>query len=59
MGEMADYELDDVMDEEEARFDYRIGNMSLQEALDRGIVNEQGGEDKNENRKNRSFMYNR
>ena len=45
MGEFADYELDEVMDEEDARMDYRRGDMTLEEALDRGIINEQGGED--------------
>ena len=44
MGEMADIELDAVMDEEDRRADYRRGKVTLQEALDEGIINEQGGE---------------
>lgn len=45
MGEMADDFLDDVMDEEDARLDWQRGDMDIDEALDRGIVNDQGGED--------------
>jgi len=45
MGDMADYALEEVMDEEDARTDYRLGYMSLEDALYRGILNEFGGED--------------
>lgn len=42
MGEMADYSLEEVDDEEEARLDWLLGSMSFEEALDRGIIDEQG-----------------
>ena len=45
MGEMADFELDDIMDEEDARTDYRRGEMSKDDAYERGIINEFGGEE--------------
>ena len=44
MGEMADFELENVMDEWEAFLDYRAGLMTDQEAYERGIINELGGE---------------
>lgn len=42
MGDMADFALDQVMDEEEDRFAYRMGEMSDGEAYDRGIIDELG-----------------
>ena len=45
MGEFADYTLDEVMDEEDWRTDYRRGEITIEEALDKGIINEQGGEE--------------
>jgi len=44
MGEMADFELDEVLDEEDAREDYRSGVMSKDEAFARGIIDELGYE---------------
>jgi hypothetical protein len=44
MGEMADMALSDVMDEEDARTDYRLGFMGVHEAYDRGIIDERGYE---------------
>ena len=45
MGEMADFALEEMLDDWEARTEYRIGYMDLVEALDRGVVNEFGEED--------------
>ena len=45
MGEMADFALEQVEFEEEARLDFRIGRMSHIEAFDRGIIDERGYED--------------
>ena len=45
MGEFADYAVDEAMDEDDWRADYQRGDMSIDEALDKGIINEQGGED--------------
>lgn len=44
MGEMADYALEGVMDDEDARLNFRIGKMSHIEAYDRGIIDELGRE---------------
>lgn len=44
MGEMADMALSDVMDEEDARTDYRLGFMGKHAAYDRGIIDELGYE---------------
>jgi len=44
MGEMADMALDEVMDMEEMRFEYRSGRMSASEAYDAGIIDEHGAE---------------
>ena len=43
MGDMADMELDAVLDEEDARLDFLTGHMSDLEAFDRGILNPLGG----------------
>jgi hypothetical protein len=40
----ADMFLDFVMDEEEARLDYHRGDMTDQEAYDRGLIDELGYE---------------
>ena len=45
MGDMADDFLDDVMDMEDARLDYRTGLMSDEEAYERGIIDELGFEE--------------
>lgn len=42
MGEMADDFLDEVMDYEEDRLDYIHGNLSDEEAYERGIIDELG-----------------
>jgi hypothetical protein len=44
MGEMADYTLEEVEDNEEARLDYHLGIIDDQEAYDRGIIDELGYE---------------
>ena len=44
MGDMADFALDEVFDEEEAREDFRQGKMDQVEAFERGIIDEQGYE---------------
>lgn len=44
MGEMADLALDMVMDFEEERFEFHCGNLSQDEAYERGIIDEQGFE---------------
>lgn len=44
MGDMADYFLEQVWDEEDARLDYRMGHMSTEEAFERGIIDEFGAE---------------
>ncbi len=44
MGEMADFELDRLMGEEELRFDFRHGVMDLSDACDLGIIDENGYE---------------
>lgn len=44
MGEMADMTLDEVMDMEEMRFEYRSGRMNPSEAYDAGIIDEHGAE---------------
>lgn len=43
-GDMADFALDQVMDMEELRLDYRLGHMSDIEAYDNGIIDELGYE---------------
>ena len=45
MGEFADYALDEVMDMEDWRTDYRRGEMSMDEAMDKGIIDEATGEE--------------
>lgn len=42
MGEAADDFLDSVMDFEDACLDYLMGDMDVEEAMDRGIVDENG-----------------
>lgn len=42
MGEMADWILDQLMDDEDDRFLYRMGGMSHAEAYDSGIIDELG-----------------
>jgi len=42
MGEFADYFLDQVFDAEEDRLEFLNGHMSIQEAYERGIVDELG-----------------
>ena len=54
MGEMADYALDQVMDAEDDRFLYRIGQMSDTEAYDLGIIDELGFYDHKPMFKNRT-----
>jgi hypothetical protein len=44
MGEMADYFLQQVVEEECAREDFARGAMSLEDAFERGFVNSQGVE---------------
>ena len=44
MGDMADFAVDQVMDEEDARTNYRTGHMTIEEAYERGFVNELGGD---------------
>jgi len=44
MGEMADYALEQVLTEEFARDEYVSGSMSMQEAYDRGFLDEMGTE---------------
>ena len=44
MGEMADYTLEEMEDEEEARLDFHLGIMDEQEVYDRGIIDELGYE---------------
>ena len=41
---MADFALDDVMDEEDLRLEYRMGHMHPQDAYDNGIIDELGYE---------------
>lgn len=42
MGEFAGYALDEVMDHEDDRLRYKLGQMSLDEAYDLGIIDEMG-----------------
>jgi len=44
MGEFADYALDETMDAEFDRMEWRLGLMSDLEAFDRGIIDSQGFE---------------
>ena len=44
MGDGADLALEAAFDDDEARFDYRCGVVSEQEAFDRGIIDELGYE---------------
>jgi len=46
MGDMADFVLNDVLDDEEARARFRSGGMSQISAFDRGIIDELGFEGK-------------
>lgn len=43
---MADYALDQTLDMEDLRFDYRRGLLSVEDAYDLGIVDELGYEDR-------------
>ena len=43
MADMADFALGDVMDAEDDRFAYIMGDMSDGEAYERGIIDEMGG----------------
>ena len=43
MGDMADFALEQVMDAEYDRFEYRMGRMSDALAYDLGIIDEHGG----------------
>ena len=45
MGEMADFALDQVETEEEARLQFRTGGMGHAEAFERGIIDARGYED--------------
>ena len=45
MGEYAEYFLEDVMEMESARLDYRLGDMAQEEAYERGIIDEMGFEE--------------
>lgn len=45
MGEMADMALDEVMDFEDRRADYRKGDLPIEEAIDNGIIDESTGEE--------------
>ena len=42
MGDMAEYALDQTLDAEDDRFQYRTGRMSEVEAYDLGIIDERG-----------------
>lgn len=44
MGEFADYTLDEVMDAEDDRLEYRTEYMPVGEAYDKGIIDELGFE---------------
>lgn len=44
MGEFADYALEEIYDEDEARFDFRRGFITIEEAYQRGIVDDLGYE---------------
>jgi len=44
MGDMADYAIDMALDQMARTEGYRSGNMSIEEAIDAGIVDEQGHE---------------
>lgn len=44
MGDMADLALEAVFDDEEVWTDYCIGNITVEEAYERGLVDELGGE---------------
>lgn len=44
MGEFADYTLDETIDAEEERADFRSGNMSHEDAYEKGIIDELGAE---------------
>lgn len=44
MGEMADFALSEVMDMEDLRFSYRMGDIGYQDAYDLGIIDERGFE---------------
>ena len=45
MGDMADFALDNGWDEWEAFDDYSSGKISMEDALDQGIINHYGGVD--------------
>lgn len=44
MGDMADFALEEVMDDEDAYTDFATGGMSEAEAYERGIIDELGYE---------------
>ena len=44
MGEMADFALNEVFDYEDWRTDYGRGLLSIEEAIDKGVIDEQGYE---------------
>jgi len=44
MGDMADFTLDAVFDEEERRMEYFAGRMTIEDAYEQGFVDELGGE---------------
>ena len=46
MGDMADLFLNEVLEHEEAIEAYHHGEMPIEEAYDKGIVNELGGEER-------------
>lgn len=48
MGEFADYTLDEVEDYEEELLKYRTGKMTIAEAIEKGIVDEDGTEPEEE-----------
>ena len=46
MGDMADFALDHACDDCEEYDDFQSGKFSHQEAYDRGLINEMGGEER-------------
>jgi hypothetical protein len=49
MGEFADYTLDEVMDYEDEIEEYRTGKVPKDEAIEKGILDEEGNEEEIEN----------
>ena len=44
MGEFADYALEEVFEHEEMRAKWKAGEISIEKAIDQGVINEQGFE---------------